>query len=83
MPIVQLSRQKKDKRVFGVLGLPNRKNSRKERMIINSVGESGIWVVNTNGNIENGDYLQNSNELGYAENKMMIYYVIILLEKLQ
>ena len=67
MPIVQLSRQRKDKRVFGVFGLPKRNNSRIERMIINSVGEGGIWVVNTNGNVENGDYLQSSNELGYAE----------------
>jgi hypothetical protein len=36
-------------------------------MIVNSVGEGGIWVVNTIGNIENGDYLQTSNELGNAE----------------
>ena len=67
LPIVQLSRKRKDKRVFGVLGNANRSNSRKERLIINSVGEGGIWVVNTNGNIENGDYLQSSDELGYAE----------------
>jgi hypothetical protein len=67
LPIVQLSRQRKDKKVFGVFGLPKRKNSRKERMIVNSVGEGGIWVVNTNGNIENGDYLQTSDELGYGE----------------
>ena len=67
MPAVQLSRQRKDKRVFGVFGLPKRNNSRIESMIINSVGEGGIWVVNTNGNIENGDYLQSSDELGYAE----------------
>jgi hypothetical protein len=67
LPIVQLSRQRKDKRVFGVFGLPKRNNSRVERMIINSVGEGGIWVVDTNGIIENGDYLQSSNELGYAE----------------
>ena len=67
LPIVQLSRKRKDKRVFGVFGLPKRSNSRVERMIINSVGEGGIWVVDTNGNIENGDYLQSSNELGYAE----------------
>ena len=31
LPIVQLSRQRKDKRVFGVFGLPKRNNSRKER----------------------------------------------------
>ncbi len=67
LPFVQLSRQRKDKRVFGVLGNANRSNSRIERKIINWVGEGGIWVVNTNGNIENGDYLQTSYQLGYAE----------------
>jgi hypothetical protein len=37
LPIVQLSRKRKDKRVFGVFGLPKRNNSRIQRMIINSV----------------------------------------------
>ncbi len=36
-------------------------------MIVNSVGEGGIWVCNSNGNIENGDYLTSSNYLGYGE----------------
>ena len=27
------------------------------RLIINSVGEGGIWVSNINGNLENGDYI--------------------------
>jgi hypothetical protein len=27
------------------------------RLIINSVGEGGIWVCNINGNLENGDYI--------------------------
>jgi len=67
VPIVQLTRQRKDKRVFGVLGLAERNNSRNERLIVNSVGEGAIWVVNTNGNIENGDYIQSSPELGYGE----------------
>jgi len=67
LPIIQLSRTKKDKRVFGVLGMPSRNNSRVERMIVNSVGEGGIWICNSNGNIENGDYIQSSNHLGYGE----------------
>ena len=54
LPIIQLSRTKKDKRVFGVLGMPTRQNSRNERLIVNSVGEGAIWVCNSNGNIENG-----------------------------
>ena len=67
LPIVQLSRQKKDKKVFGVLGMSTRSNSREERMIVNSIGEGGIWVCNSNGNIENGDYITSSNYLGYGE----------------
>jgi len=67
LPIVQLSRMKKDKRVFGVLGMSSRSNSRYERLIVNSVGEGGIWVCNSNGNIENGDYITSSDYLGYGE----------------
>jgi len=67
LPIIELSRIKKDKRIFGVFGDPTRSNSRPERMIINSVGEGGIWVCNSNGNIENGDYITSSNYLGYGE----------------
>jgi hypothetical protein len=67
LPIVRLSRQRKDKRVFGVLGMAERNNSHAERLIINSLGEGAMWVVNTNGSIENGDYIQSSPELGYGE----------------
>ena len=67
LPIVNLSRKKKDKSVFGVLGASNRTNSRAERLIVNSVGEGGIWVCNSNGNIENGDYITSSDYLGYGE----------------
>ncbi len=54
MPIIELSRKMKDKRVFGVLGDKRRTNNRSERLIVNSVGKGGIWVCNSNGNIENG-----------------------------
>ena len=67
LPKIELSRNKKDKRVFGVLGASKRKCARKERLIVNSVGEGGIWVVNSNGNIENGDYITSSDYLGYGE----------------
>jgi hypothetical protein len=67
LPIVKLSRIKKDKRVFGVVGDPTRSNNSKERLIINSVGEGAICVCNTNGNIENGDYIQSSDVLGHGE----------------
>jgi len=67
LPMIELSRTKKDKRVFGVLGDPKRNNSRNERMIVNSVGEGAIWVCNSNGNIENGDYITSSDHLGDGE----------------
>ena len=67
LPMIELSRKKKDKRVFGVMGSPSRSNSRAERLIVNSVGEGGIWICNSNGNIENGDYIQSSDHLGYGE----------------
>ncbi len=66
VPVVRLSRQRKDKRVFGVFG-GLRSTNNKDRLIVNSVGEGGICVCNTNGNIENGDYIQSSDLLGYGE----------------
>jgi hypothetical protein len=65
--MIELSRKKKDKRVFGVMGSAKRTNSRNERLIINSVGEGAIWVINSNGNVENGDYITSSDYLGYGE----------------
>ncbi len=66
--MIELCRKKKDKREFGVLGDRRRSNSRKERLIFHSVGEGGVWVCNSNGNIENGDYINSSDYLGYGEN---------------
>jgi len=67
IPIVQLCRVKKDKRVYGVLGSPTRSTNNKNRLIVNSVGEGAVCVCNTNGNIENGDYICSSELLGYGE----------------
>jgi hypothetical protein len=67
VPVVRLSRKKKDKRVFGVFGGAKRNTNNKNRLIVNSVGEGAICVSNTNGNIENGDYIQSSDLLGYGE----------------
>jgi hypothetical protein len=67
LPMIELSRTKKDKRVFGVLGSAKRNNSRAERMIVNSVGEGAIWICNSNGNFQNGDFIQSSDHLGYGE----------------
>jgi hypothetical protein len=72
-PIIQLSRKKKDKSVFGVLGRKDRKNTNEKRMIVNSIGEGAIWVCNSNGNIENGDYITSSDYLGYGEKQDEIF----------
>ena len=73
LPKIELSRKRKDKRVFGVLGDKRRSNNRAERLIVNSVGEGGIWVVNSNSNIENGDYITSSDYLGYGEKQDEIF----------
>lgn len=65
-PIVQLSRKRKDKRAYGIVTY-RKTSDYGGRICVNGIGEGGIWVVNTNGNLENGDYLQTSNEIGYAE----------------
>jgi hypothetical protein len=67
LPIIQLSRIRKDKRVYGVLGDPKRGTNNNSRIIVNGCGEGAICVANTNGNIENGDYIQTSDLLGYGE----------------
>ena len=58
---------KKDERVFGVVGNPQRNNSRVDILLINSVGEGGMWICNRNGNIENGYYTTSSDYLGCGE----------------
>ena len=67
MPIVQLSRVRKDRRVYGVSGDPKRSSNNKCRITINGCGEGAICICNRNGNIENGDYIQTSELLGYGE----------------
>ena len=39
LPVIQLSRVRKDKRIYGVLGDPKRGTNNKGRIIVNSVGE--------------------------------------------
>jgi hypothetical protein len=58
LPKKELSRKKKDKRLFGVLGDKRRSNSRAERLIVNSIGEGAMWIINCNGSIENGESLE-------------------------
>jgi len=82
LPLVSLSTKAKDKRCFGVLSTTEDPETRKEvhgnfaslmqkeegdtRVYVNSVGEGAIWVVNTNGILESGDYITTSNVTGYG-----------------
>ena len=82
VPIVDLCKSRKSKKVLGVIakyekdgdnrqgmdfGFIQVADKDKNRLYINSIGEGGIWVCNTNGNFENGDYIQSSNIAGYGE----------------
>ena len=82
LPIVDLTNKKKQKTVFGIISnkeedereysagnfiTPYSNEGDDKRLYINSVGEGAIWIVNTNGNLENGDYIQSSNIVGLGE----------------
>ena len=55
-------REQRTGRIVGVF----HKESGDNRVYINSIGEGGVWVVNTNGNLEAGDYITTSNVSGYG-----------------
>jgi hypothetical protein len=38
-----------------------------KRLVINALGEGAVWVANTNGNLENGDFITTSDLPGYGE----------------
>ena len=82
LPEIALSNKKQQKSVFGVLSnkeeeertltignfhtpYPNINDDK--RLYVNSMGEGAIWIVNTNGNLENGDYIQSSDVIGMGE----------------
>ncbi len=82
VPIVDLCKSRKSKKVLGVIakfeidgdkrhgmdfGYIQVCDKDKNRLYINSIGEGGVWVCNSNGNFENGDYIQSSNVNGYGE----------------
>ena len=82
LPDVSLSNVAYDKSCYGVLSASEDPDTREDtygtitipiekevgdiRMFINSVGEGAIWVINTNGNLESGDYITTSNVVGYG-----------------
>ncbi len=83
LPICEISNKEKDKSVFGVISdkedeervyhtgawasVYEKANVNEKRYFINSVGEGAMWVCNTNGDLENGDYITTSNVSGYGQ----------------
>ena len=83
LPLVSISNVAYDKCCFGVISGSEDTNDREYsqgsfvsvmkkqegdiRAHINSVGEGAIWVVNTNGSLESGDYITTSNVMGYGQ----------------
>jgi hypothetical protein len=83
LPVVSLSTKANDKKCFGVISAsedpeersdaygsfvtPYEKELGDTRVYINSVGEGAMWVVNTNGPLESGDYITTSNVAGYGQ----------------
>ena len=53
--------------IIGGLISESKKISGDNRIVVNSVGEGAIWVVNTNGPLESGDYITTSNVAGYGQ----------------
>lgn len=85
IPIVSLSREAYDKKIFGVISgheddtFPDSDNKRcfqigtlkfktsqkkSQKLIVNAVGEGGIWVCGQNGDIQNGDLIVTSDTPG-------------------
>jgi hypothetical protein len=81
IPQVELCHQRKSKKILGVIAgislgidksiLPIQTIEEWEsgdfRVLVNSIGEGLVWVVNTNGIIENGDLITSSSIAGYGE----------------
>jgi hypothetical protein len=83
LPVVSLSTKANDKKCFGVISAsedpeersdaygsfvtPYEKELGDTRVYINSVGEGAMWVVNTAGPLESGDYITTSNVAGYGQ----------------
>ena len=65
--------------VIGNWGSIYEKMQDDDRLIINSLGEGGIWVCNINGNFENGDYITTCEIPGYGmkqEDDVMRNYTV-------
>ncbi len=81
LPVLSLSGAAYSKKVFGVISgiesekrqdeygawvTPYEKEDGDQRVFVNSVGERGIWVINSAGDLESGDYIVTSTVPGYG-----------------
>jgi hypothetical protein len=57
---------KRKQEINGIISETNKENG-DNRAIVNSVGEGAIWVVDTGGSLESGDYITTSNVVGYGQ----------------
>ena len=83
LPILSLSKKSQDKSCFGVISSSEDEESREQkngafvsvihkeygdtRIFVNSLGEGAIWVIDSNGSLESGDYITTSNVIGYGQ----------------
>lgn len=54
------------KHQVGCFGTVLNKDDGDERVIVNSLGEGAVWVIDASGNFENGDYITTSDLAGYG-----------------
>ena len=48
------------------VSIVDKKSNNDRRVIVNALGEGGIWVTNINGNLQNGDYITTCEIPGYG-----------------
>ena len=73
-----LSSKPKQKNIFGVFNINHLADSNFYDSV-NSVGEGGIWIVDENGDLENGDYITTSSLKGYGmkqDNEFLCNYTV-------
>jgi hypothetical protein len=58
--------QTREYRMGVFVSVMTKQNENDNRIIVNSIGEGGIWVCNINGNLENGDYITTCEIPGYG-----------------
>ena len=63
---IEKSTPRRSQIVNGIIS-DTKKEKGDNRAIVNSVGEGAIWVVNTGGSLESGDYITTSNVVGYGQ----------------